>query len=379
MKTLKDIDLKGKTVLVRAGFDVPIENGKVQDNFRITAGLETVKYLLQNHCKIILAFHIGRKGDKENPALPVAPVVEELKRIMRDVSFLEVSSWAGQIEDSDSRRMEKKMARGLREGQILVLENLRLHPGEEKNDDHFARELASLADVFVQDAFCVLHRDHASVTGVPKYLLTVAGFLVAREVEELDNAAERPTHPALVVIGGAKTETKIPVIANLLTQGYDQVLAGGVVANIFLKNQKVDLKNSTVDQEYLDDAAAIWDQFQSKIVLPSDYVWNEKEQIFDIGGETIRHYQDLINAAKTIIWNGPMGVFEEEKFRAGTLKIGEAIAVSSAKKIAGGGDTIAALRKFKLLKQMDFISTGGGVMLEFLAGKKLPGLKILNK
>lgn len=371
MKTLKDIDLRGKTVLVRTGFDVPIENGKVQDNFRITAGLETVKYLLQNHCKIILAFHIGRKGDKENPALRVAPVVEELKRIMRDISFLEASGWEGQ--------MVKRMAQGLREGQILVLENLRLHPGEEKNDHHFARELASLADIFVQDAFCVLHRDHASVVGVPKYLLTVAGFLVAKEVEELDNAAERPTHPALIVIGGAKTETKIPVIANLLAKGYDQVLAGGVVANNFLKNQKVDLKNSTVDQEYLDDAAAIWDQFQSRIILPSDYVWNAKEQIFDIGGETIRSYQDLINVAKTIIWNGPMGVFEEERFRAGTLKIGQAIAVSSAKKIAGGGDTIAALRKFQLLEQMDFISTGGGVMLEFLAGKKLPGLKILNK
>ncbi|MDD5627175.1 MAG: phosphoglycerate kinase [Patescibacteria group bacterium] len=371
MKTIRDINLRNKTVLVRTGFDVPIENGKVQDNFRITAGLETVKYLLQNHCKIILAFHIGRKGDKENPALPVAPVVEELKRIMKDISFLEVSNWTGQTV--------KKMAQGLREGQILVLENLRLYPGEEKNDDHFARELASLAEVFVQDAFCVLHRDHASVTGVPKYLLTVAGFLVAREVEELDNAAERPAHPALAVIGGAKTETKIPVIANLLTRGYNQVLAGGVVANNFLKNQEVDLKNSTVDQEYLDDAAAIWDQFQGKIVLPSDYVWNEKEQIFDIGGETIRSYQDLINAAKTIIWNGPMGVFEEKKFEEGTLQIGQAIAVSSAKKIAGGGDTIAALRKFQLLEQMDFISTGGGVMLEFLAGKELPGLKILNK
>jgi len=371
MKTLKDIDLKGKTILVRAGFDVPIENGKVQDNFRIIAGLETLKYLLQNHCKIILAFHIGRKGDRENPAHRVAPVVRELRKLLGGISFFEAPVCVG--------KGVQKMAQGLKEGQILVLENLRLYPGEEKNDDHFVRELASLANTFVQDAFCVLHRNHASVTSVPKYLLTVAGFLVAREVEELGNAAEHPTHPALVIIGGAKTETKIPVIANLLTKGYDQVLLGGIVANNFLKNQKIDLKNSALDKDYLDDAAAIWNQFQGKIILPSDYLWNTKKRIFDIGENTIKNYKDLIATSQTIIWNGPMGVFEEEKFQKGTVEIAKAIIESGAFSIIGGGETVEFINKIGFGNKFNYVSTGGGALLDFICDGELVAIEALKK
>jgi len=370
MKTIQDIDLKNKTVLLRAGFDVPIADGKVQDNFRITAGLLTLEYLRKNHCRIIVISHIGRSGDCENPALPIGPVVQELRRLCPETIFSEAHDCVGPEAESK--------ARAISPGEILVLENLRFHREEEKNEAGFSRALACLADIFVQDGFCVLHRDHASVTGIPKYLPAVAGLLVASEVKELGEAEANPDHPAIVVLGGAKTETKIPVIANLLQKGYDQVLVGGRVANNFLENRGADVKSSALDQECLGDSAAILKKFGPKIVLPSDFLWNNKEKIFDIGAKTIDNYKDIILSAKTIIWNGPMGVFEEKEFEKGTMEIGQAIAKSRAKKIAGGGDTIAAMRKFQLLEKMDFVSTGGGVMLEFLAGKTLPGLEILK-
>ena len=370
MKTVKDIDLKNKTVLLRAGFDAPIADNKIEDNFRIIAGLPTLEYLRQNHCRIIVISHIGRQGDRENPALPVAPVVSELRGLCPGVVFTEAQDCVG----PEAEKMAKKVV----PGEILVLENLRFHPEEEKNDAGFSRALAGLADIFIQDAFCVLHRDHASVTGIPKYLPTAAGLLVASEVKELGEAEASPRHPAIVVLGGAKTETKIPVIANLLQKGYDQVLIGGMIANNFLKNRGADIKNSLLDQEYLDDSAAILEKFGPKIVLPRDFLWSDGKKILDIGAKTTDSYKNIIASAKTIIWNGPMGVFEEKGFERGTMEIGQAIAASRAKKIAGGGDTIAAMREFQLLSKMDFISTGGGVMLEFLSGKTLPGLEILK-
>ncbi len=378
MKTIKDINLTNKTVLLRTGFDVPIEKGKVVDHYRIAAGLPTIRYLVQRNCKIIIIFHIGRPEGKVAPKLEVEPVRAKLSSLLgcqipRAVSY-------------QKEQVAQEVA-GLQGGRILLLENLRFLPEEIENDQGFARDLASLAQIYVQDAFSVLHRDHASVTGIPKYLPTVAGLLLEKEIKKLQQAKEEPLKPAIVIIGGAKTETKIPVLDNLLAGNFDQALIGGVVANNFLISQGVDLKKSRIDADFIEDSQKLLKKYNfilgtgfrvdDEIILPSDFVWNDQDQIFDIGPQTIKQYQGIISSAQTIIWNGPMGVFEEEKFAGGTREIAKAILGSRAKKIVGGGDTVAALIKFKLLDKFDFVSTGGGVMLKFLAGEKLPGLEVL--
>lgn len=369
METIKDIDLKNKTILVRTGFDVPLQKGKVVDNHRIVAGLPTIKYLLRQNCKIILIFHIGRPEGKVIRKLSVAPVQDELTTLL-DLSIFKAPACTG--------KNIKEMVGSLEEQEILILENLRFYSGEEKNEENFARELASLAQVFVQDGFSVLHREHASTVGIPKFLPTVAGLLVAKEVGELGRAKDRPQRPAIVIIGGAKVETKIPVIDNLLKKRFDLALIGGTVANHFLALQGAGLKESLIEKDLLENCRKILERYKEKIILPSDFVWNNKGQIFDLGPKTICQYREIIRKAKTIIWNGPLGVFEEEKYAQGTGQIAEAIASSSAKKISGGGDTISALNKFRLLSKFDFVSTGGGTMLRFLAGEKLPGLEILK-
>lgn len=380
MKTIKDINLKNKTVLVRTGFDVPIKDGKVVDNYRIVAGLSTIKYLLKQNCKIILIFHIGRPKGKVISELSVDPVQEELTALL-DVSILKAPFTS--LEEI------KKMTEGLAPQEILMLENLRFFEEEERNDQNFARDLALLGEIFVQDAFSVLHREHASIVGIPQFLPTASGFLVEKEVKILREAKDNPKKPAIVIIGGAKTETKIPVIDNLLEGNFDRALIGGVVANNFLASQGIDMRHSKVDEDFFDDVREMLKKYNfilgsgyrvdDEIILPSDFVWNEKDQVFDIGPRTIYEYRDILKKAQTIIWNGPLGVFEEDKFAKGSREIARAIIKSEAQKIAGGGDTIAALNKFKFLDKFDFVSTGGGTMLRFLASEKLPGLEILEK
>ncbi len=375
MQTVKDIFLDQKKIFLRAGFDVPIEAGEILEKGRILAGIPTLKYLLQKKCRIILAFHIGRPEGKCVPALGVGPVCAELSRILK----MPIRQAPGCVDSASQR-----LAQGLRPGGILVLENLRFYRGEEENDLVFAQKLRLGAQVFVQDAFSVLHRAHASVVALPQFCQqskkaeVVAGLLVEREANFLRAAQERPAHPAVVVIGGAKTETKIPVIKNLLRQGFDRALVGGVVANNFLAILGRDLQDSLVDQDHLAVTKALWQEFPGQIIVPQDSLWNIQKQIYDIGPQTIEHYTKIIRKAKTIVWNGPLGVFEQAPFAQGTQKIAEAILAARARNVVGGGDTVMALQKFKLYDQFDFVSTGGGVMLEFLAGKELPGLKILE-
>jgi len=358
MRGIRDIRLfENIPILVRGALNVPIENGKVANDYRLRRALPTIRFLSEKGAKVVLISHIGDKGTET-----LAPVAEALGKMIPNVSFFPETIGV----------QARSAIRDLSPGNILVLENLRRNNGEKENDRTFAKELAALGDIFVQDCFDACHRTHASIVGVPEFLPSYAGFLLEEEVREL-TIALAPKHSSLAVIGGAKFLTKEPVLTKLLSI-YDHVFVGGALANDFLKASGKEIGKSLVSNTSSDDVKKIL--ANPKLVLPIDSVI-ENEKILDIGPGTRTLLSDFVKNAKTIIWNGPLGNYENG-FCDGTNAFAQAVASSNAHSIVGGGDTIAAIEKLGLLPHFSFVSTGGGAMLDFLAHGTLPGIEILN-
>lgn len=381
-----DLDVRGKKVLVRVDFNVPISDGKVGDDTRIQAALPTIKYLLENNAAVILCSHLGRPKGEVKPELSLKPVAEYLGTLIdAPVKF---------AEDCIGEKAEKAAA-ALEPGQVLVLENTRFHAGEKKNDPDMAKQLASLAELFINDAFGTAHRAHASNTGVADYLPAAAGFLLEKEIKYLGNAIADPERPFVAILGGAKVSDKIGVIENLLEKA-DRILIGGGMANTFFKAQGYEMADSLVEDDVIDVAKTLLDKAGGKLVLPVDVVIADAFEadaddkvmdvgdvpagwrILDIGPRTVKAFEDIIERAGTVVWNGPMGVFEFDKFARGTFDIAETMAKSKAVGIVGGGDSASAMRKAGLEDKITHISTGGGASLEMLEGKTLPGLAALE-
>ncbi|MDD5155041.1 MAG: phosphoglycerate kinase [Candidatus Omnitrophica bacterium] len=386
--TVKDIDLKDKVVLMRADFNVPQdENLDITDDTRIRATLPTIKYILQKHArKLILISHLGRPEGKVIAKYSLKPVALRLKELLGEpVNFL-----------GDCVGDEIKEAIKASKERVILLENLRFHPEEEANDFNFAKELASLADIFVNDAFGTAHRAHASTEGVTHYLKAVAGFLLEKEIEYLGNAVQNPQRPFAVILGGAKVSDKIGVIENLLPK-CDMIIIGGGMCYTFLKARGVKIGKSKLDAEKLELAKGILEKaktLRKDICLPVDHIVVDKidaqaktelvgqdipddKIAVDIGPKTIAYFEEKLKDTKTIVWNGPLGIFEIDAFSKGTEEIARFISTLKATTIIGGGDTAAAIAKFKLEDKMTHISTGGGASLEFLEGKELPGVAAL--
>lgn len=389
-KTLKDIKFKGKKALVRVDFNVPLEDGKITDDTRIEAALPTIKYLINEGARVILMSHLGRPKGKVKEELRMDPVAERLA----DLLGKEVLK----VDDCIGNEVEEAVS-NLKDGEVLLLENTRFHPGEKANDPEFAEKLASLADVFVNDAFGAAHRAHASTVGVTDYLPSVAGFLMQRELNALGEVMDNPEHPFVAILGGAKVSDKIGVIRNLLNKA-DYLLVGGGIANTFLKARGYEMGESLVEDDKLELARELLDEAEKKgveLVLPVDIVVAKEfkedaenkvvsvkevpadwESLDSGGPETIKKYTEIIKKAKTVIWNGPIGVFEMDQFAKGTNAIARAMAESDAKTIIGGGDSAAAVKKAGLADKMSHISTGGGASLMFFEGKPLPGVEALD-
>lgn len=384
-KTVRDIDVKGKRVLVRVDFNVPLKEGGVGDDTRMQAALPTIEYLLEQGAAVILVSHLGRpKG--VDPKYSMKPVAEHLAMLLKKpVAFA-----------SDCIGPEaEKAAKALKPGEVLVLENTRFHPEEEKNDAGMAKQLASLADVFVNDAFGTAHRAHASTEGVTHYLPSVAGFLLEKEIKYLGQAIADPKHPFVAIMGGAKISDKIGVIKNLLTKA-DTILIGGGMANTFFKAQGYPVGDSLVEEEAIATAQALLKEGGLKLRLPIDVVLGDKFdaeaasktmavgpipegwRILDIGPETVKAYSKVIDGAGMVVWNGPMGVFEFPRFAEGTYGIARAVAASKSISIIGGGDSVAAVQQSGLADKITHISTGGGASLEMLEGLELPGVAALQ-
>ncbi len=357
MRNLKEAgDLTGKKVLLRADFDIPVsDKGQIEESFRIKKQKETLDYLIAQGAQVIMAAHISAVSSFAD----LMPQLHEL--LGHEVSFIKsisdiphyFSTYAGPA----------------------LLDNVRQNPGEEKNDPEFARQLAEGFDLYVNNAFAVCHRDHASVSGVPKILPSYAGLLIEEEVAELAKVTEAPAEGKIIIMGGAKASTKIPVIKNFMHKA-EAILVGGVVANDILKQKGQDMGSSVVDSD-LHLLLMNLDLNDSKLHIPEDFIVFDNK-ILDIGDQTMKKYLHLISEAKTIIWNGPMGLFENPMFAKGTHEIAQAIAMSSATTVIGGGDTISAVDGIHLLDKYSFVSTGGGAMLAFLSGDSLPGLTALN-
>lgn len=384
-KSVKDIDVKGKRVLVRVDFNVPLKDGKVTDDTRIRAALPTINYLIEQGAALILCSHLGRPKDGPDPVFSLKPVAEYLGNMIgKKVAF---------AEDCVGSAAEKAVA-DLKPGDVLVLENTRFHKEEKKNDPEMAKQLASLADIFVNDAFGSAHRAHASTEGVTKFLPAVAGFLLEKEIKYLDQAIEDPKRPFVAILGGAKVSDKIGVIKNLLTKA-DTVLIGGGMANTFFKAQGYPVADSLVEDDVLDTARELVKEGGSKLRLPVDVVIADKFdndakmkimdvgpvpdgwRILDVGPETVKNFSKVISEAGTVVWNGPMGVFEMPNFAKATFAIAKAVADSNAVSIIGGGDSAAAIAQSGLADKISHISTGGGASLEMLEGIQLPGLAAL--
>lgn len=389
-KTIKDINVVGKRVLVRVDFNVPLEDGKVVDDTRIRAALATINYLRQSPgCRVILISHLGRPQDGPDDALRMDPVATRLSELL-GVDVMK-------LDDCVGPEVEVRL-KELPEGGVALLENSRFHPEEKKNDPEFAARLARLADVFVMDAFGAAHRAHASTEGVAKLLPAVAGFLVERELERLSLLTDKPSHPFVTILGGVKVSDKIGVIDRFLDFA-DSILIGGAMCFGFLKAEGIDVAGSKVEEEAVGVAAAALAKAKStkcKILLPVDLIVADSfsaeantlivpvDKIpagmmgLDIGPATSQHFVDEINLAHTIFWNGPMGAFEMEPFSSGTRTIASAVANTEALTVTGGGDTVAALNRYGLADNIDHVSTGGGAAMEFLEGKELPGIAVLQ-
>jgi phosphoglycerate kinase len=385
-QTVRDVDVRGKRVLVRVDFNVPLADGKVTDDRRIVGALPTIKYLVDQGARVVLCSHLGRPKGGPDPKYSLAPAAARLSELL--------GKPVKQISDCVGPAVEAAVAE-MKPGDVVLLENLRFHPEEEKNDPVFAQQLAKLGDVYVNDAFGSAHRAHASTEGVAHYLPAVAGFLMEKELNFLGRALADPEHPFVAIIGGAKISGKIDVIENLLPK-VDALLIGGGMANTFFKAQGYAVGDSLVEDDRLDMAHAVLAKAGRKLVLPVDVVIADAFsadaktrtvsadevpagwRIMDVGPATIERFNQELATAKTVVWNGPMGVFEMQPFAAGTVAVAEILAESHATTIIGGGDSAAAVEQAGLADKMTHISTGGGASLEFLEGKELPGVAALR-
>jgi phosphoglycerate kinase len=389
MKSLRDIDTRNKRILVRSDFNVPLaKNGKVapKGDWRLKASLPTIKYLLKQKAKIILLSHLDRPQGKVVEKLRLNPIAEKLEKFLGQ-SITKLDQCFGQ-------EVEQKV-NNLQQRKIILLENLRFYPGEEENNPDFAKRLARLGDVYVNDAFSVSHRNHASIVGLPQYLPSCAGLLFEEEIKTLKKFLKEPKHPLLVIVGGAKISTKLKLIKHFLKKA-DKLILGGALANTVLKARGFKVGRSIIEKEMIEEAKKLV-LTKGKVYLPIDAVVStdisgraksrnvsidkvkEEELILDIGPETTRLFKEIISQARMIIWNGPMGLFEVGKFNSGSEETAKAVAQSSAFSMVGGGDTIVLLKQLDLFDKIDHVSTGGGAMLSFLAEEKLPGLEVLRE
>ncbi|MFH1837626.1 MAG: phosphoglycerate kinase [Candidatus Omnitrophota bacterium] len=388
-KTLQDVQVNGKRVLMRADFNVPLnESREVTDDSRIRAALPTIKYILDNGGKLILMSHLGRPKGEVKEDLRLDPVAAKLSALLeKDVK---------KLDDCIGEEVEKAVGE-MKEGDVILLENLRFHKEEKKNDEEFAKRLASLGDIFIEDAFGTCHRAHASTVGVTKFLPSAAGFLVSKEIEYFDKVTKSPEKPFCLILGGAKVSDKIPLIENMLDK-IDHLLIGGAMAYTFLKSRLKGVGASRVEDGMAETVKRIFDLAKEKgvsIFLPQDHVVAReikprarlrivKEHIpdgwigLDIGPETIKSYCKVIKESKTIVWNGPVGLFEMKPFMKGTKQLAKVMSTLDAVTVIGGGDTAAAVNQLKLGSKMSHMSTGGGASLEYLEGKELPGIEALE-
>jgi phosphoglycerate kinase len=384
-KTVKDVDLKDKRVLMRVDFNVPMQAGKVTDDKRIRASLPTIKYVLDQGASLILMSHLGRPKSASDSEFSLRPVAEILS------SLLEIPvKMAPDFVGSEVETMVKE----LQPGEVLMLENTRFHPGEEKNDLELAKQMSVLGEVYVNDAFGSAHRAHASTEGVARFLPAVSGFLMEQELEYLGRAVANPEHPYIAILGGAKISDKIDVVETLLSKA-DKLIIGGGMANTFLAAQGLNMQDSLVETASLETAKAIMEKSADKLILPVDAVIADKFEaeantqvvdvdkipagwrMLDVGPKTLELYKGALDGAKLIVWNGPVGVFEMPKFAEGTFVLARMLAESGATTVIGGGDSASAVKKAGVAKQMTHVSTGGGASLEFLEGKELPGVAAL--
>lgn len=393
-KTVKDLDVKGKKVLVRVDFNVPLskeEKGKIADDARIKAAIPTIDYLSENGAKVILMSHLGRPKGEANPEFSLKPVADYLANEYND-KFTFISS--NEVVDEKVKEEVNK----LQDGQIALLENTRFRKEETKNGEDFAKELASLADLYVNDAFGTSHRAHASNVGVASILPSAVGFLIEKEIEVMGKALEDPDHPFVSILGGAKVSDKIGVIENLITK-VDTILIGGGMAYTFLKAQGIEIGKSLLEEDKMDLSLELIEKAKAngvEILLPVDVVIADKieagvdteivdinsipkdKEALDIGPKTAKLFADKIKEAKTVVWNGPMGVFEIKEFSNGTNEVAKALSDSDAVTIVGGGDSALAIEMAGLKEKITHVSTGGGASLEFLEGKDLPGISAIE-
>lgn len=388
-KTIEDIDVVGKKVLVRCDFNVPLQNGVITDDKRVRESLKTIKYLINHNAKVILMSHLGRPKGEFKPEFSLKPVRDLLAQLLnQDVKL------SKDVIGEDA----ENLVENINNGEVVLLENVRFHKEEEKNEPDFAKKLASFGDVFVNDAFGTAHRAHASTAGIADYIPAVSGYLIKKEIEVIGGALEKPKRPFVAILGGAKVSDKIGVINNLIDK-VDVLIVGGGMAYTFFKAQGYGVGQSICENDKLDLAKQLLEKAKSKnikFLLPVDTIVSDEFKNdsnfkvakigefpndymgMDIGPETIKLFSDAIKEAGTVIWNGPMGVFEFDNFANGTCKIAEAVATSNAISIIGGGDSAAAVEKLGFADKMTHISTGGGASLEFLEGLELPGIACLE-
>ena len=389
-KTIEDIDVKGKRVLARCDFNVPLKDGEIANDKRIVAALPTIKYLMENGAKVILCSHLGRPKGEYKPEFSLAPVAKKLSEYLGvEVKLAEDPEVVGENA--------KKLASELGEGEVMLLENVRYRKEETKNEENFSKELASLADVFVNDAFGTAHRAHCSTTGVASYLPAVCGYLIQKEIEFMGGALADPKRPLVAILGGAKVSDKIGVITNLIDK-CDTIIIGGGMAYTFMKYLGHSIGDSLLEADWVEKAGEMMADAKAKgvnFLIPVDnkvgkeYDENTEAMVvnsdeipdgwmgLDIGPESQKLFVDAIKGAGTVIWNGPMGVSEWKNFEAGTVAVANAVAESGAISIIGGGDSVAAVTKLGFADKMSHISSGGGASLEFLEGKVLPGIDAL--
>ena len=384
-KTIKDIDLKNKRVLMRVDFNVPMQDGKVTDDKRIKASLPTIQYVLDQGASLILMSHLGRPKGGPDPEFSLRPVSEVLSSLLARPVKMAPDCVGPEVE---------ALARGLEPGEVLMLENTRFHAGEEKNDLELAKQMAALAEVYVNDAFGSAHRAHSSTEGVARFLPAVSGFLMEQELEYLGRAVANPEHPYVAILGGAKISDKILVVETLLSK-CDKLIIGGGMANTFLAAKGLNMQDSLVEGASIETAGNLMAKSGDKLILPVDGVIADKFdadanaqvvdvdkiptgwRMMDVGPKTLELYKRELSGAKLIVWNGPVGVFEMPRFAEGTFALARMLAESNAVAVIGGGDSASAVKKAGVARKMAHVSTGGGASLEFLEGKQLPGVAAL--
>jgi phosphoglycerate kinase len=384
-KTVKDIDLKGKRVLMRVDFNVPMAEGKVTDDKRIKAALPTIKYVLEQGASVLLMSHLGRPKGGPDPEFSLKAASEALAALLGKPVKMAPDCVGAEVEN---------MAKELKPGEVLMLENTRFHKGEEKNDLELAKQMAALGEVYVNDAFGSAHRAHSSTEGVARFLPAVSGFLMEQELEYLGRAIANPEHPYIAILGGAKISDKILVVETLLAK-CDKLIIGGGMANTFLAAKGLNMQDSLVEEASLETAKSILAKSADKLILPVDAVIADKFdaeantqavdvdkiptgwRMLDVGPKTLELYKSSLSGVKLVVWNGPVGVFEMPKFAEGTFALARLLAESGATTVIGGGDSASAVKKAGVAKQMTHVSTGGGASLEFLEGKELPGVAAL--